>query len=132
MEEIWIDVKDYEGLYQVSNWGRVKSLEREEIHIQYGKQVVRHLKERILIPRDEGTRHLQVSLCKNGKKEMKHVYRLVAEAFLPNPNNYNAIHHIDRNPLNNRLENLEWMDRGKHQAMHRMLQIKGEKKHVNF
>lgn len=97
MSEIWADIKDYEGLYQVSNQGRVKSLSN-------GK----NRKEKILKPHDNGTKHLSVALSKNNKKTIFKVHRLVATAFIPNPNNFPVINHKDNNPFNNCDENLEW------------------------
>lgn len=96
MEE-WRDIKDYEGLYQVSNEGRVKSL-------KFGKG-------KILKPQKNTKGYLQVQLWNGGKRVHKLVHRLVAEAFLPNPNNYKEVNHKDENPSNNHVENLEWCDR---------------------
>lgn len=95
--EIWKDIEGYEGLYQVSNYGRVKSL-------RFGK-------EKILKARDEGHGYFQVGLFKDGKQVFKRVHRLVAEAFLPNPNNYKEINHKDEDKSSNIVENLEWCDR---------------------
>ena len=94
MEEIWKDKKDYEGHYQVSNCGRVKS-------IKFGKEKI--LK---LIKDKDG--YLQVTLCKNNIKKVYKVHRLVAEAFLDNPNNLPCINHKDENKLNNIVTNLEY------------------------
>lgn len=98
--EIWKDVSNYEGLYQVSNLGNIKSL-------NYGRTG----EERLLKPVKNNDGYLLVTLCKNGKPKRYLVHRLVASAFLPNPNNLKEINHKDENSLNNRIENLEWCDR---------------------
>lgn len=98
IEEIWKDVPRYEGLYQVSNLGRVKTL-----HYHRGN------KEKILSP---GLRcgYLLVNLCKNGKVKQYSVHRLVAEAFIENPENLPIINHKDEDKTNNSIFNLEWCD----------------------
>ena len=102
--EIWRDIKGYEGLYQVSNLGRVKSL---------GNGCSNASKERILKPfidNREGKGYLRVTLCKNGKTKRFQVHRLVAEAFIPNPNNLPFINHKSEIKSQNNVENLEWCD----------------------
>ena len=93
-KELWKDIKDYEGHYQVSNLSRVKS-------IKFGK-------ERILKPVIDRHGYLLVSLWKNNKQKTYKVHRLVAEAFIPNPYNLPQVNHKDENPLNNNVNNLEW------------------------
>ncbi len=117
--EIWRDIKGYEGLYQVSNYGRVKSLDRviEVMNILFGSQI-RHLKEKYIKPKVNSNNRLQVRLCKDGVKEQKQIHVIVAEAFIPNPNGCDVVHHIDHNPLNNRVENLVWMPKEEHSTMH--------------
>lgn len=95
--EIWKDIPGYEGIYQVSTSGRVKSL-------KFGK-------ERILKPIRNNCGYLQVELCKNGECKRFYVHRLVAQVFLPNPNNLPEVNHIDEDKINNRVENLEFCDR---------------------
>ena len=92
--EQWKDIEGYEGLYQVSNQGRVKSL-------KFGKEKIRKCRE---MPNG----YLQVDLWKDGKPTMKKVHRLVAEAFLENPQNLPQVNHKDENKTNNCVENLEW------------------------
>ena len=98
--EIWKDIEGYEGLYQVSNKGRVKSL-------NYGRTG----KEKILRPGKNNDGYLIVILYKNGKKKNFRIHRLVAKAFLTNPNNLLEVNHRDENKENNHVENLEWCDR---------------------
>lgn len=97
MQEIWRDIEGYENLYQVSNLGRVKSL-------KYGKE--RIMKERICT-----NGYLNTCLCKDGKAKYYLTHRLVAKAFIPNPDNLPEINHIDEDITNNNAENLEWCDR---------------------
>lgn len=107
MEEIWRDIKEYEGLYQISNLGRVKSLERVSKHT---KGYMVHYKEKILTPTSEKNGYARVILTKNGTSKCTHhsVHRLVAKAFLPNPKNLPEVNHIDEDKINNCVDNLEW------------------------
>lgn len=91
MIEEWRDIKGYEGLYQVSNKGNVR-------HVKFN---------RLLKPSKSGQYSIAI-LSKGGKKVGKSVHRLVAEAFIPNPNNLPVINHIDQDKHNNTVENLEW------------------------
>lgn len=101
MTEIWKDVVGYEGFYQVSNLGRVKSVGKYD-------RLGRYHKERIKSTADNGNGYLIVNLKHNGKQQMKTVHRLVAEAFMINPHNYCDINHIDGDKKNNHLDNLEF------------------------
>ena len=96
--EIWKAIAGYEGIYEVSDLGRVKSL-------KYGK-------ERILKPGGDPHGYLRVSLCKDGQKKPSLVHRLVSEAFIPNPNNLETVNHKDEVKTNNTVSNLEWMSIG--------------------
>lgn len=96
--EIWKDINGYEGLYQISNFGKVKSLSRK-----------RSRKERIL-KQDYNKGYFRVSLYKNGKSKHYMVHILVANAFVANIKNLPEINHIDENGLNNRWDNLEWCE----------------------
>ena len=116
--EEWRDIKGFEGLYQISDWGRVKSLERDKIGGNQFGICIMHTKEKIMKPFSNQHGRLQIDLKTNGERETILVHKLVAETFIPNPNSYENIHHIDRNPQNNRVENLMWMDESEHKAMH--------------
>jgi hypothetical protein len=116
MEEIWKDVKGYEGLYQVSNMGRVKSLDRW-CPRKDGHKL--HVLSRILKPqanRGGGKRgqakgrYLFVPLCREHKHKFVYIHRLVIEAFIenPDPEKYTQCNHKDENTYNNVLSNLEW------------------------
>ena len=96
--EIWKPVAGYEGLYEVSNRGRV-----------------RRLCWKIVKPRNQNGEYQRIGLSKNGEEKQYLVHRLVAEAFIPNPGGYPIINHKDEIPKNNRVENLEWCD-PKHNA----------------
>lgn len=103
-QEVWKDIPDYKNLYQISNFGRVKSLERL-IYRKNGNYIV---KEKILKNKTNTKGYLSISMCKNGKVKYVMIHRLVAQAFIPNPNNFPCINHKDENKQNNCVENLEW------------------------
>lgn len=90
-EEIWKDIEEYEGLYQVSSLG-----------------IVKNSKGRILKQGKSNKGYLKVNLCKEGKKKTFNIHRLVAQTFIPNPHNYPCVNHKDENPANNNVKNLEW------------------------
>lgn len=92
-EEIWRDISGYEGFYQISSWGSVKSF---------------HGHGRILRPYNDSDGYPMVILCKNNHRKSVPIHRLVAHAFIPNPENLPCINHLDEVKSNNRVENLEW------------------------
>ncbi|MDD5363601.1 MAG: NUMOD4 motif-containing HNH endonuclease [Ignavibacteria bacterium] len=92
--EIWKDIPDYEGIYKASNLGNIKSLKNK--------------KEKILSPAINDKGYYKVVLYKNKIKKTKLGHRLVAIAFIPNPENKPEVNHKDGNPLNNNIDNLEW------------------------
>lgn len=108
--ELWKDIEGYEGLYQVSNTGKVKSLEKK---VKSGDRLITK-PERILTQQKRGGRtgncYLCVDLWENNKMKMFSVHKLVALAFVPNPNNYIQVNHIDECKANNNAANLEWCD----------------------
>lgn len=103
--EIWKDIKGYEGLYQVSNLGRIKSLERKS----KTKGNVEYIKKEKVLKERFSHGYVSVILYKNGTKKNFRVHRLVAKAFLVNPKNLPQINHINFNRSDNRIENLEWV-----------------------
>lgn len=104
--EKWKPIPDYENLYEVSSYGRVKSLEKYRYN-NGGKQL---LKERILRPINNGNGYFMVRLYKNKTNKYYLIHRLVAEAFIPNPDNLPMINHRDEDKTNNVADNLEWCD----------------------
>lgn len=100
MREIWKDINGYEGYYQVSNYGRVKSLKRENSNNQFGHEFI--------LKASSKRRYKQVSLQINGNCKYYSVHRLVAELFVENPFNKEQVNHIDGNKHNNNSTNLEW------------------------
>ena len=99
MREVWRAVKNYEGRYEVSNFGRVKSLYDARHNIY---------REKILKPYSNGKGYLRVGLFKDGKHKKFLVHVLVAQAFIPNQQNLPCLNHIDENTMNNCVNNLEW------------------------
>ena len=93
---IWKDVKGYEGIYEISNYGIIKNIKTNKIK----KQSI------------DNVGYYVVSLCKNNISKLKRVHCIIAEAFIPNPNNYPCVNHKDENKLNNDIENLEWCTKG--------------------
>lgn len=99
--ELWKDIEGYEGLYQVSNLGRIKS-------ILFRNNICTKEREKIINAETNKRNRQYISLYKNGKRKNIAVHRLVAKAFIPNPNNLPQVNHIDGNPKNNNIKNLEW------------------------
>lgn len=91
--EMWRDILGYEGLYQISSMRRVKNVKSNKI---------------LTCGTTSGFRYKQAALCRDGKRKVFSVHRLVAEAFIPNPNNFPCVNHIDFNRENNNYTNLEW------------------------
>ena len=99
INEEWRPVDGYENLYEVSNLGHVKSLGNDKSR-----------KEKILKPNKRKNGYLQVVLSRNGKQKMFKIHRLVATAFLPNPEGFEQVNHKDEVKTNNCVENLEFCD----------------------
>ncbi len=106
MEE-WKPVVGYEGLYEVSSLGNIRSLER---NIVRSDGVVTHIRAKMICPVLNEDGYRQCKLCRNGKHSTKRVHRIVAEAFIDNPYGYDEVNHIDSNRENNCVENLEWIN----------------------
>lgn len=97
MKEIWKEIDGYNGAYLVSNYGRILS-----------NNLYAHKQPRILSTPNHSSGYKHVALSSNGKSKLYLVHRLVAEAFLENPNGYEFVNHKDENKANNRADNLEW------------------------
>ena len=108
MNEEWRPIVGYEGLYEVSNTGQVRSL---DMYVKSKSKSYRLHKGKVLSPGKDTDGYLKVCLSCNGKNKMFFVHRLAAQAFIPNPDNLPEINHKDENPGNNSVDNLEWCDR---------------------
>lgn len=105
-EEIWKDIPGYEGRYKISNFGNIQSLNREVLSKGKLHQTIptKYIKQQ----KDKRHSYLYVDLYDNISRKRFRVHRLVAMTFIPNPNNYPQINHIDGNKQNNSANNLEW------------------------
>jgi len=99
--EVWKDVEGYEGVYQVSNYGRVRRL-------TFTNNIVNKYRPRLVKPTDNGNGYLLVGLSINGKRKNHYVHRLVASAFIERNKDLNHVNHIDFDKGNNHVDNLEW------------------------
>lgn len=118
MEEVWKDIEGYEGLYKISNYGNVKSYKI-------------YKEGRLMKPMKDKDGYLQIGIRdKNGNRKFYRIHRLVAQAFIPNPENYSEINHKDCDPSNNAVDNLEWCTieyNSKYRFSHGRACHKGEK-----
>jgi hypothetical protein len=109
MEEVWKDIPDYEGIYKISNLGNVKSI---DYYITESSGKTRFRKGRLLTNKlPQGANYYQIILFKQNKAKLWRIHRLVALAFVTNPNALPEVNHINHNKLDNRAENLEWCDK---------------------
>jgi len=111
-KEIWKDIVGYEGIYQISNLGRVKSLER---FILRKTNIYSYIRERILKQNLNNWGYFLVNLYKDKKSKSIKVHRFVGFNFIPNPSNLPQINHIDGIKTNNKVENLEWSNKSMNQ-----------------
>ena len=110
-QEKWKPVRGYEGIYEVSNLGRVRSVDRVNSFEAWGKTNYRKLKGKIRKQNFDGRGlYLHVSLNDGKRNKIALVHRLVAEAFIENPDNLPEVNHKDENKTNNNVSNLEWCD----------------------
>ena len=137
-EEIWLDVVGYEGLYQISSHGRVRSLDKT---VYYRDGRIRKCKGRLLNPsrttpkknKKKTDSYCEVCLCIEKNKRKNHlVHRLVATAFIPNPENKPTVKHVDRIKGNNRVENLEWATYSEQEYHAHKIGLKSDKKAVDM
>lgn len=109
MEEIWKDIEGYEGYYKISNLGNIKSEERVIEHNGcYGGYY--KIRGKILKPKIDKDGYFKICLKKNDIKKYFFIHRLVAQTFIPNPNNLPQVNHKDETKQNNCVSNLEWCD----------------------
>lgn len=110
MQEVWKDIKDYEGLYQVSSLGQVKRVERyyTQLNSLTGNSNTKLLPEMIMKPFEDEDGYLRISLIKDNVRKKHFVHRLVAINFIPNPENKPEVNHKEGNKKDNRVEMIEW------------------------
>lgn len=105
--EQWADIEGYEGYYQVSSLGRIKSMERY-IQDRFGMKSPYRIPPKVLKPKKAPNGYMFVHLSKEGKVEPRRIHRMVAEAFIPNPYRLPSVNHKNEDKTDNRVENLEW------------------------
>ena len=121
-KEVWEDIDGYNDYYQISNFGRVRALRRTTV-CKDGKPQTNYSK--ILKPAVQKDGYLLISLSKNNTQKKYLIHRLVAKCFIPNTENKQEVNHIDGNKKNNRVSNLEWVNR--HENMRHRIDVLGFK-----
>ena len=111
--EVWKPIKGYKGLYEVSNFGRIKSLERKSWN---GYKWIRQ-PEKIRLCKPNYFGYPQFTIWKDNKQKTERVHKVVARTFIDNPSNYKVVNHIDGDKTNNRVDNLEWCTHS-HNSLH--------------
>lgn len=130
MEEIWKDIEGYEGYFQISNFGKVKSVQRI-IWIEGKKPRYKNIRERILKTWKNNSGYEMVALYINGIKKDRTVHRLVARAFIPNENKLPDVNHKNGLKFDNCVENLEWITKGNNEK-HKRQKIQNKKRGVRW
>ena len=128
MEEIWKDIPEYQGFYQISNLGRVKRKKRN-VNSFIQKSGFRTISDRICNSQDNGKGYKQIYVSINNKRKLFYIHRLVAIHFIENPDNKPQVNHKDGNKSNNVFNNLEWCSRIeniKHAIEKKLINAKGE------
>lgn len=128
MEEVWKDIPDYEGYYQVSNLGRFRSLTRELYRVKNSNIKWKTLQGKIIEPKmSRQGYYLEVCLSKNRIRRVKNIHRLIATLFIDNPESKPQVNHKNGIKTDNRVENLEWVT-AKENALHCIYTLKNPKK----
>lgn len=129
LEEVWKDISGYEGWYQASNLGRIRSIKRR---IKKKNGICGVLERTAILKGRKCGRngsYLSVVLCSDNKRNTRQIHRLIAETFIPNPNKLEQVDHINRNTTDNRAENLKWVTQSDNQYntnRNRLIEYKGE------
>ena len=110
-DERWKDIPGYEGLYQASNYGQIRSVDNIQHVLWHGKIVEKHKHGRLIKQGKHRGGYKVVWLSKHGTVKAHTVHRLIANTFIQNPNNLPEVNHIDGNKENNKIDNLEWVNR---------------------
>lgn len=107
-KEIWKDVKNYEGLYQVSNLGNIRKIQNRKYDFKTSTLKLEKVEINMTISEHLGYKTVKLT-DKFGKRRHLFLHRIIAETFIQNPNNYKVVNHIDCNKHNNDIKNLEWV-----------------------